>query len=226
MPGSSPAPDTIYLYAFDGCPSASGTPVDWGSFGSGGKTGGSTASPAPPGFMAEFGGGWSDPWGGAPWDASTGDLLLGYTHSGFGEILVTPPGRSANPLLLIIVDDDSALSLWRLDTPSGAVIVYGPEPLRTVSAEGASLKLSGDTTMQSCLALIFVNGWNLGQYVSGVGPQATFVLPNGILNPCGQNTLALALAVTSGGTSAAAHGYSGRALPGRPVEPLLDGVAS
>ncbi|MGH3167717.1 MAG: beta-galactosidase [Trebonia sp.] len=393
VPGSFPAPDTNYLYAFDGYPSASGTPVDWGYFGSGGKTGGSTASPATPGFMAEFGGGWFDPWGGAPWDgagyayeralddatyertfyltnvangikihnvymtfggtswgwlpapivytsydygaaidesrqltskipamkevgyllssvpditkldpdtpvtpsnslvkayhlsnpdtqahffflrndhytqdltftvpistpagdytipqngtveldtkdikvvvanyqlesgllvystsqlmthaplvsqggavrrgapldvavfvsrpgeagetvlrypagaassgnmapsvralsgaapvtswdASTGDLLLDYTHSGIGEILVTPPGRSANPLLLIIVDDESAASLWRLDTPSGAVIVYGPELLRTVSVEGASLRLSGDTTTQAPL---------------------------------------------------------------------------
>jgi hypothetical protein len=48
--------------------------------------------------------------------------------------------------------------------------------------------------------LIFLNGWNLGQYIADVGPQHTFVLPNGILNPNGQNTLALA--VTSDGGSA------------------------
>ncbi|MEV4347020.1 beta-galactosidase [Actinoplanes sp. NPDC049596] len=46
-------------------------------------------------------------------------------------------------------------------------------------------------------ALIFLNGWNLGQYIANVGPQNTFVLPNGILNPSGRNTLALA--VTSNG---------------------------
>jgi hypothetical protein len=40
----------------------------------------------------------------------------------------------------------------------------------------------------------------VGQYISDVGPQHTFVLPNGILNPTGQNTLALA--VTSDGGSA------------------------
>ena len=45
--------------------------------------------------------------------------------------------------------------------------------------------------------LIFVNGWNMGQYIANVGPQHTFVLPNGILNPNGRNTLALA--VTSDG---------------------------
>jgi beta-galactosidase GanA len=54
-----------YLYGFDGYPSPSSTPPDWGYFGSGGTTGGSTASPATPGFEAEFGGGWFDCWGGA-----------------------------------------------------------------------------------------------------------------------------------------------------------------
>jgi beta-galactosidase GanA len=48
--------------------------------------------------------------------------------------------------------------------------------------------------------LVFVNGWNMGQYVANVGPQHTFVVPNGILNPGGSNTLALA--VTSNGGSA------------------------
>ncbi|MDQ7803562.1 beta-galactosidase [Amycolatopsis sp. A133] len=42
-------------------------------------------------------------------------------------------------------------------------------------------------------ALVFVNGWNLGQYLADVGPQHTFVLPNGILDPHGRNTLALAV---------------------------------
>jgi beta-galactosidase GanA len=49
-------------------------------------------------------------------------------------------------------------------------------------------------------ALIFLNGWNLGQYISDVGPQHTFVLPTGILNPNGQNTLALAV-TSNGGTA-------------------------
>src|SRR5579875_3259521 len=67
-PGSFTGSDAGYLYAFDGYPSATGVPPDWGYFGSGGRTGGATASPATPGFEAEFGGGWFDPWGGAPWD--------------------------------------------------------------------------------------------------------------------------------------------------------------
>ncbi|MFE9094113.1 beta-galactosidase [Streptomyces sp. NPDC007264] len=53
-----------WLYGFDGYPSPSETPPDWGYFGPGGTKGGSTASPGTPGFLAEFGGGWFDPWGG------------------------------------------------------------------------------------------------------------------------------------------------------------------
>jgi beta-galactosidase GanA len=48
--------------------------------------------------------------------------------------------------------------------------------------------------------LIFVNGWNMGQYIADVGPQHTFALPTGVLNPHGHNTLALA--VTSDGGAA------------------------
>ncbi|CAM5619031.1 glycoside hydrolase family 35 protein [Streptomyces griseomycini] len=48
---------------------------------------------------------------------------------------------------------------------------------------------------------IFLNGWNMGQYVNDVGPQHTFVLPNGILRTRGSNTLALA--VLSDGTTPA-----------------------
>lgn len=46
-------------------------------------------------------------------------------------------------------------------------------------------------------ALLFVNGWNMGQYIANVGPQHTFVVPNGVLNPHGGNTIAIA--VTSDG---------------------------
>ncbi len=47
-------------------------------------------------------------------------------------------------------------------------------------------------------ALLFVNGWNMGQYAADIGPQHTFVIPNGILDPHGRNTLAIA--VTGDGT--------------------------
>jgi beta-galactosidase GanA len=45
--------------------------------------------------------------------------------------------------------------------------------------------------------LIFVNGWNMGQFIAHVGPQRVFPIPEGILNHRGANSIALA--VTSDG---------------------------
>lgn len=41
-------------------------------------------------------------------------------------------------------------------------------------------------------ALIFVNGWQVGRYISDVGPQTDFELPPGILHTHGDNTIAIA----------------------------------
>ena len=55
----------------------------------------------------------------------------------------------------------------------------------------------GDTTQprsgRENRVLIFVNGWNMGQFIAHLGPQRTFVIPPGILNPNGENTVALAV---------------------------------
>lgn len=50
--------------------------------------------------------------------------------------------------------------------------------------------------------LIFVNGWHMGQFIAHIGPQRTFVVPSGILNPRGRNTLALAVTSDGGAQSA------------------------
>ena len=41
--------------------------------------------------------------------------------------------------------------------------------------------------------LMFINGWNMGNFISHIGPQRTFVIPPGILNANGDNTVALAV---------------------------------
>lgn len=41
--------------------------------------------------------------------------------------------------------------------------------------------------------LIFVNGWHVGNFIGHVGPQNTFILPPGILNSQGDNTLTFAV---------------------------------
>ncbi|WP_025294289.1 glycoside hydrolase family 35 protein [Sphingomonas sanxanigenens] len=47
--------------------------------------------------------------------------------------------------------------------------------------------------------LIFVNGWNMGQFIAHIGPQRVFPVPEGILDHRGTNHIALA--VTSDGAA-------------------------
>jgi beta-galactosidase GanA len=49
-------------------------------------------------------------------------------------------------------------------------------------------------------ALIFINGWNVGQYINDLGPQRVFTLPQGILNHQGENTIAIAVWSADGST--------------------------
>lgn len=53
-----------------------------------------------------------------------------------------------------------------------------------------ALKISGEPS-RHYRALIFINGWQFGRYINALGPQHLFVLPPGILNPHGRNTLAI-----------------------------------
>ncbi|MDZ5649392.1 beta-galactosidase [Nitrospirillum sp. BR 11828] len=48
-------------------------------------------------------------------------------------------------------------------------------------------------------ALLFVNGWQMGQYVSDIGPQHSFPIPNGVLLPQGDNTIDIAVWKTDEG---------------------------
>ncbi|WP_177198639.1 NPCBM/NEW2 domain-containing protein, partial [Streptomyces colonosanans] len=78
------------------------------------------------------------------WEAASGDLRLNYAHDGLAKVLITPPGGST-PLLLLLADDATADTYWRLDTPQGPVLASGPELLRTSSYADGVLKLTGDT---------------------------------------------------------------------------------
>ncbi|MEU6404604.1 beta-galactosidase [Streptomyces sp. NPDC046985] len=80
-----------------------------------------------------------------------------------------------------------------------------------------------DDPSRAYRAQIFLNGWNLGQYVNDVGPQHTFVLPNGILRTRGANTLALAVLselTTLSGPGQVRLTLLGRAAGGVPVTPV------
>jgi beta-galactosidase len=49
-----------------------------------------------------------------------------------------------------------------------------------------------DITPHHYRAIIFINGWQMGRYISDVGPQTDFELPAGLLNTHGDNTIAIA----------------------------------
>lgn len=101
---------------------------------------------------------------------------------------------------------------WEVAAPTDAPPVAGTYWLRTrfsldlPADHDVQLGLAfGDTSVPRSIGkanrvLIFVNGWNVGQFVAHIGPQRVFVLPPGILNPRGDNTLALA--VTTDGQAA------------------------
>ncbi|WP_232534050.1 beta-galactosidase [Plantactinospora sp. KBS50] len=63
--------------------------------------------------------------------------------------------------------------------------------------------------------LLYLNGWNLGQYGADIGPQTDFVLPAGLLREHGGNTLALAVVADQPGRMPPpAWSYSARSAAG------------
>nr|WP_284500861.1 beta-galactosidase [Bowdeniella massiliensis] len=48
-------------------------------------------------------------------------------------------------------------------------------------------------------ATILVNGWNTGVYIGDIGPQTSFTIPSGFLNPRGENVIAIAVAAKDDG---------------------------
>jgi beta-galactosidase GanA len=63
-------------------------------------------------------------------------------------------------------------------------------PARQDTSVALRLAGNGDARYR---VLIFLNGWNVGQFGAGVGPQHDFVLPAGLLRHQGRNSLALAV---------------------------------
>lgn len=73
-------------------------------------------------------------------------------------------------------------------------------------------------------ASIFINGWNMGQYINNVGPQHVFVIPGGILRSDGRNTIAIASwggSNGSGGLGAVSLVNLGTVAGGVPVHDVV-----
>jgi beta-galactosidase GanA len=76
------------------------------------------------------------------WDPATGDLRLNYQHNGLLRVTVTAAGK--RPLLLLIGDKATAETFWRQDTSAGPVLVRGTHLVRTATAHGNTIDLTGD----------------------------------------------------------------------------------
>ncbi|MHA5051310.1 beta-galactosidase [Streptomyces sp. SD15] len=85
---------------------------------------------------------------------------------GLTRVLIEGGGASA-PLLLLLADDETSARLWRYDTPSGPVLVFGPALLRTAALRGTTVHLTGDTVEAADLEVWGPRGmsevvWNQG----------------------------------------------------------------
>ncbi len=133
------------------------------------------------------------------------DLVRGPMNNGglYGERLgwYLPKGGDAEKA-------DPTGSTWQAAQPDDAPPQPGTYWLRTEVPldlpKGHDIQLGlviGDAdkpqSSHVTRALIFVNGWHVGHFAANIGPQRTFVIPPGILNPNGKNTITLA--VTSDG---------------------------
>ncbi|MFJ4332604.1 MULTISPECIES: beta-galactosidase [unclassified Streptomyces] len=83
-------------------------------------------------------------------------------------------GETDRTLLLLFADDAASLRLWPYETPSGRVLVRGPELLREAALDGATIHLTGDTVGERELEVWTPPGitdvtWNGERVQSGLG---------------------------------------------------------
>ncbi|WP_328540666.1 beta-galactosidase [Streptomyces sp. NBC_00344] len=91
-------------------------------------------------------------------------------------------------------DNWSHTSLPTTDTRPGVSWYRTDASLKLPHGQDTSLGLTlTDDPSRKYRATLFVNGWQVGNYVNYLGPQHTFPVPNGILNPNGHNTIAIAV---------------------------------
>jgi beta-galactosidase GanA len=76
------------------------------------------------------------------WDPAAGDLRLNYQHHGLIRVQISGGGRP--PLLLLLAEKKIAETFWRQDTSAGPVLVRGTHLLRTATASGSTVALTGD----------------------------------------------------------------------------------
>jgi beta-galactosidase GanA len=95
------------------------------------------------------------------WDPATGDLRLNYTHKGLIRVRITGGGHALN---LLLADTATAKTFWRQDTASGPVLVRGTHLVRTATANGPTVALTGDVDTDGSIEV-----WSSGSNVTWNG---------------------------------------------------------
>ncbi|MGW5352822.1 beta-galactosidase [Streptomyces sp. NPDC004031] len=95
----------------------------------------------------------------------------------------------------------SNVSLPATDTRAGVSWYRTDVALDLPHGQDTSVGLTfTDDPKRQYRVTIFVNGWQVGNYVNYLGPQHSFPIPNGILDPDGNNSIALAVWNLDGST--------------------------
>ncbi len=93
------------------------------------------------------------------------------------------------------------VTLPATDTTPGVSWYATDVTLNLPAGQDTSLGLTiSDNPSRKYRAEIFVNGWDMGNYVNYVGPQHSFPIPNGVLNPNGDNDIKIAVWNLDGST--------------------------
>jgi beta-galactosidase GanA len=94
-----------------------------------------------------------------------------------------------------------SVTLPTTDTTPGVSWYDTDVTLNLPKGQDTSLGLTiADNPSRMYRAEIYVNGWDMGNYVNYKGPQHSFPIPNGVLDPHGKNTIAIAVWNLDGST--------------------------
>ncbi|WP_328461734.1 beta-galactosidase [Streptomyces sp. NBC_00448] len=129
--------------------------------------------------------------GQTPVDPVRGPLATGGLYGErAGYMLPGYPTKGWTPTTLPATDTTPGVSWYTTDVN-----------LRLPKGQDTSLGLTlTDDPSRKYRAEIYVNGWDMGNYVNYLGPQHSFPVPNGVLDPQGRNTIAIAVWNLDGST--------------------------
>ena len=101
-------------------------------------------------------------------------------------------------------DDSKWTKADNLHSPAGVTWYRARVKLNLPANQDTAFRLDINSSRFSSLgdraqATLFVNGWNTGVYIGDRGPQTSFTIPAGFLNPNGENVISIAVAAKEDG---------------------------